>query len=1131
MKPISLRMQAFGPYAGTAEVDFVRLSEVGLFVVSGPTGAGKTSIFDAMAYALFGDLPGERSGFNELRSDHAALDVLCEVEFHFDAAGSRWRVNRIPTQERAKKRGTGTAKELAKASLDRLDDGEWVPVSSSVRDVSERCSDLIGLNADQFQRVVLLPQGQFQQVLKAKSAERRELLRTLFSSSLYSQIELRLKERASVAESVLDDLGRQQGSDHEVARTALLETARVLEVDEPLLDNNSTLEELDAVSAALADPVLSDRRELLTRREAAVRDAAAGREKAEGQARALERLEMLGTRQVFLAGQAEQFAATRHRIEQAERARPLAKTAESVHAHAAQAADARDGALRLTEQLVTRGAGVGLVTAGVVVGDVPTSEVVSEIRSQAGAVAEATRRATERLASAQAAQAAAKAAAAACIQESENLVAYEKRRSDLDQQQVQRRVAVASLEVAAAGIERKVTDHTAAAAGLTLARRLDALVKRAAEVEANAASQVTTQEEALSRLDALDPVIEACRLRADALDSRTQRVADLQSVLVRRGRLSEAQLAVVALGKRSLAASERATATLRRFERAASPRLARSLVDGEPCAVCGSLSHPAPATADSDDSEMADLAAVEQTHTDASGLVRQLGQTTATVDSLTEGLGDHVSVEINELNEQIAAAEASIADAKKAKRQLVESQTEQVDLRTRLERAGALLVGINEELRTVQSERAHVEGALGDDASLPIDDLADKVAAADALVAEARSSVERLDTVNAEIRQTDEALSQCAADIVRSQQAKAKHEQTEDLETTRADEILDGIEGSLDDYTKRGLLINEFLAAVGRVDHALRVVAEHEARREALSVALSEQLGESDFPSIDVALQSVLELAHQRQLQASFDEWETKSADVAAAIEEVRQVPLPEEAPDLPALIAAEQAANANEHLVRAQVTAADLHLAQAAERLAKIRILEGEVAETRAGAQRIKELADVCAGNGPTRRSLESWVLAAHLRDVVELANKHLAPMSSGRYELVVADAPDDRRREAGLDLTVLDARSGKARPVASLSGGETFQASLALALGLADVVSANRGGVQIDALFVDEGFGSLDAESLDHAIDVLDGLRSRGSLVGVITHVEAMKQALQVGIVVERDPTGNGSRLTQLV
>lgn len=134
MKPIWLRMQAFGPYAGTAEVDFVRLSEVGLFVVSGPTGAGKTSIFDAMAYALFGDLPGERSGFNELRSDHAALDLLCEVEFHFYAAGSRWRVNRVPTQERAKKRGTGTAKELAKASLDRFDDGEWVAVSSSVRE-------------------------------------------------------------------------------------------------------------------------------------------------------------------------------------------------------------------------------------------------------------------------------------------------------------------------------------------------------------------------------------------------------------------------------------------------------------------------------------------------------------------------------------------------------------------------------------------------------------------------------------------------------------------------------------------------------------------------------------------------------------------------------------------------------------------------------------------------------------------------------------------------------------------------------------------------------------------------------------------------------------------------------------
>ncbi|MEZ5342441.1 MAG: SbcC/MukB-like Walker B domain-containing protein [Acidimicrobiales bacterium] len=276
------------------------------------------------------------------------------------------------------------------------------------------------------------------------------------------------------------------------------------------------------------------------------------------------------------------------------------------------------------------------------------------------------------------------------------------------------------------------------------------------------------------------------------------------------------------------------------------------------------------------------------------------------------------------------------------------------------------------------------------------------------------------------------------------------------------------------------------------------------------------------------------ELARGRRDRAACPQrqaWVKERDDLSAALAEIEHLPLAEVAPDLDALALAAKEKHEIAVSLRSRLSEATFHLNALDDALANATAVQSEATDQLAAAQRVKQLADVCAGNGPHRRSLESWVLAAHLRDVVALANQHLAPMSSGRYELLVSDAVDDRRSQAGLSLTVLDARSGKPRPVASLSGGETFQASLALALGLADVVSANRGGIQIDALFVDEGFGSLDAEALDHAIDVLDGLRSRGSLVGVITHVEALKRALQVGIEVTRNPDGSGSTLHQLI
>jgi exonuclease SbcC len=171
--------------------------------------------------------------------------------------------------------------------------------------------------------------------------------------------------------------------------------------------------------------------------------------------------------------------------------------------------------------------------------------------------------------------------------------------------------------------------------------------------------------------------------------------------------------------------------------------------------------------------------------------------------------------------------------------------------------------------------------------------------------------------------------------------------------------------------------------------------------------------------------------------------------------------------------------------------------------------------------------LAERCGGKVAPFISLQRWVLSAHLAEICRYANQRLELMTSGRYQLRLSDGGGRGGRQAGLGLRVLDAYTGEEREVSSLSGGETFQASLALALGVADTVQAHAGGVRLEALFIDEGFGSLDPDNLQLALDELDRLREGGRMIGVISHVAALRERIRAGIQVSGGERGSTARL----
>ncbi len=195
MRLHQLEVTAFGPFAEATTVDFDALSDAGLFLLSGPTGAGKSSVLDAVCFALYGDVPGDRAVAKRLRSDHAADDVVPRVVLEATLSGRRFRIDRSPAWTRAKKRGAGTTTEQARVVISESTDGEWQPLSTRLDETGHLVTRLVGMTLPQFCQVAMLPQGRFQAFLRARSDERHALLQQVFQTGRFDDIEHWLRDR------------------------------------------------------------------------------------------------------------------------------------------------------------------------------------------------------------------------------------------------------------------------------------------------------------------------------------------------------------------------------------------------------------------------------------------------------------------------------------------------------------------------------------------------------------------------------------------------------------------------------------------------------------------------------------------------------------------------------------------------------------------------------------------------------------------------------------------------------------------------------------------------------------------------------------------------------------------------
>jgi DNA repair protein SbcC/Rad50 len=1123
MKPHRLEFDAFGPYAGHEEIDFDALAELGLFVVSGPTGSGKSSIFNALCWALYGSFPGEFADDRDIRSQHAAPADPCQVDLEFTAGGARWRVSRRAAFERPKKRGKGTTPAPAEATLSWFRAGEWIPSVSKIREVNERCEELVGLDLQQFQRVVLLPQGGFARVLNAETNERQNLLRTLFSSVIYERAVDRLKAQAKQARDAISVQVQTRDAQLGIAAASLGRAIAAVGGEwEPRADLERS--ELDKAMSTISKPLLkaATKKSKLAKKRLAVVSETLIEARATAEAQ-----ERLARYQLELEGL------------EAKRADALAARAEAETAAAAAIVqsdyESEQQLLRVAQEQSSLRGQLHEDFDGLGVGDKLSEVLTQDALHESGKQVETLRTAILRL-----------------IESAEDLTKRRQQHSsaqkELSEERSAQQAAQASVEKLQAEVEntadkveksrtrsqRRPVDELSHESAVK-ARERYAAWKEASETAVESATRAAVLGGKLTaRRGEQTKLNEAVSASASKASSHATDLASAEQLAMQVAaakRLVDLEEELLLANDQVTDAKRHHTEQLRSYDAASASRLAEGLVDGEPCLVCGSLEHPAPARDDAESTiQLSDVEAALHVQTESSERQYSLLSQRAAQQETLKGREDPSVTTLRHLlvaaEAQLAKSAAAVEDAERLTSELQELEKRIAQLDTDSRDLTAVASSQQVRAETLAAELDQLATS-----SLTELEAAEEVAArslqeADEATAELALQRVQLDELEKRlVAETGVAETLTAQVIARSAQLDQELKRLKADEQAQAavvgDTVLDSESHKL---AEAAVVLSSLVEQLKACDLS---AAAHAT--QAKSLALS--LGKSPFEALGQLEAALRDATQIDQLNKIHEEWLSRTKELVTLVTELQEKDLPQEAPDLVALEATVIEAEAASTTLAKEVAEAEANLGAVRSALSDMAEIAAEVARARTHAELLAHVAEVSSGRNDKRIPLESWVLSAYLREVVSHANLHLLPMSSGRYRLAVAEETLDRRAKAGLDIEVHDEHTGRRRSAQSLSGGETFQASLSLALGLADVVGAGNSALHFDCVFVDEGFGSLDPDALDRAIDVLDGLRTRGALVGVITHVPALKDVLPVGIEVKVNADGSGSTLQQLV
>lgn len=1042
MKPLNLVMSAFGPYSGREEVPFRELGSGGLFLICGDTGAGKTTIFDAISFALFGEVSGSTRTLDYLRSDFAAPAAKTFVELLFSHGGKEYRVLRNPRYQRPKKNGTGETWENADAVL-TLPDGSVVTGSERV---TREMILLLGIDHRQFRQIAMIAQGEFLSLLLAGSAERGEIFRRVFGTDPYRRVEEVLKDEELSLKRQYEDS----------ARGILQDTALIRP------------EGHDELSCLLTDCVSQNNvnlvpqvRELLEQANAVDTAALASAEEAlsasRGRAAALI-ASIAAARQLSSAFSGLDLA-RKHLEELSSRSGEMKKRAD---------------ALRAAEQAASRVE--------------PAHQAFLREHRNAerleSDVAALTRRVEE---------------AGQSMAGLKDALEREREREPLRENLAKK---IGAMESALPGY-RKAEELDRQAGRLEESEK--ELKQRLAVLSQNRESLAAEQNRLRTELETLrDAEVErlgsenaagAARQTCEALKSINGSVLAIRRLIDGYQSMRSGYLKTETEYRKADTAFDAAEQS---FLRQQAGILAADLREGEPCPVCGSTEHPNPARLADGEAGEAELKRLKRERDRLHAALEQLGLSLKAAETRILSDRENLRKTVDDLlgavtgEENVQALERRVLQAQTKAEENLKKLTEQFSVQNgRCKRKAEVSAQLQKTEETFSAAAGEID-ALSENVNR-------FTASREAKRAEAAA-------VHAALPFPDEKRAQ--------EELAARRKDAESMK-----EALSRAESA---YRER----------LGERDSAAAVLGDNRdklglsRRQEAeLEKEYRGRLASSGFETEAAYLSAIRteqETEAMRREQTAYQDDRKRTEETVRRLEEETAGKSPADPEEMERALAEEQKKQAErETAFHALQLRLDANCG-AERRIAAALKERGKLEEKYACVRGLSKTANGEL-SGKRKLNFEQYVQAAYFDRVLRQADKRLSAMTNGRYLLLRRDSGQDLRSRSGLELSVLDNYSGKPRDVRSLSGGESFKASLALALGLSDVVQSFAGGVRIEAMFIDEGFGSLDDESRQQAIATLTGLAAGDRLVGIISHVSELKEQIDRQIIIQKGFKGS--------
>lgn len=1037
MRILRLTMDAVGPFPGHEVIDFEAFSDAGRFLLSGPTGAGKSTIIDAIVFALYGKVSGGRdSSDSRIRSRYASEQAKTEVELIFSTSSGNYKVRRQPAYERVKKNGKGVTKQNAKAWLFKLDEQlrEVSEPLTKTSDVGTEITRIVGLSREQFTQTVVLPQGKFAQFLRSTSKDRQDLLQELFGTAIFEDLQLDLVERARKVKKNQEALDATLRANLGVLASLLdeapqLDPARCL-VYEPVPEVDCEFDPLETAWDSRFKPLapwLEHNQRCANLEVSALR----GQE---------DKLRSEFAYQRDLAARQERYLALTKEHEQLVAQGP----AQRQRLAQIQALQALSDLKPWHEQLKQAQA---------------QQAVAQRQLSQALAL--------EQLESDERAQAV--------------LQPLDYRGAQALSVQLTAQVAALNpqveLEAGLAGrrrdLQTKTQAHESASAKLAQGR----------ERENQLPTQIASKQELLEQLNEQAATLPTAQL-AQEQAAQTLKLAKAHEQLVEDQQQALKLQQLVALELKQ--ASQRHKHMLEQWLSQSALNLAQNLVAGEPCPVCGATEHPAPATQGGENISQEQL---DQALEEVNEVQGELSQASERVTKLAAQLeAQPCQLSPAQAREQLQEAKAALAAAQQASEQASSCK--------------AQIAKLNAQLEALRADNQTAQARLAGDAK-EIQLLGEKIDA-DA----ASLSREGFESVAAQV----EYLRQLAAALEQLANAAQELDQCQ----KRAQQAADSFAAQWAQASANFADHSAKPAAPAPTDPAETEPTQAEPTQDTSTTNVQDGYAQAcqAFAGLDLAALKATSASYEKSLSIN-----------QAALAELEGIELTP--PPLEQTQAQLEQAQAKTQACQTYASTWQAFAGQVNAQLAKLNKLLARRSQASATDAQLLALASAANGDNHARLTLSAWVLQAHFRQVLVFANERLGVIGAGRYELINVDSEEDtRQQKQGLGLAVVDHLSGTTRSPRTLSGGESFYVSLALALALADVVAAQNGGIEMNTLFIDEGFGSLDEGTLAEVMDVLSALHSGGRVVGIVSHVSELKRAIPAAVEV-RPLLGGGSTL----